>query len=287
MITQDEKKQVSGWFPTLILPRPEDSHKGTFGTLNIIGGAETMSGACVLAGTAALKSGCGKVIIGFNQESLAVQLIDTVPELILNKASQLFEGELPSAWVIGCGLGTSTEAVSFIQKMIKHIHQGEKVLIDADGLNILAKFTGEIELSDKTVITPHVKEASRLLQTDSQSIQSDRLGSAQALSTRYGCWVVLKGHRTVIAAPDGRTWVNETGNSGLATAGSGDVLSGIIGSLLAQSIPFEEAVRAGVWLHGKAADMLVADGIGPIGLTAHEIIDYVRKIRNQITNHDI
>ncbi|PHM30057.1 conserved hypothetical protein [Xenorhabdus innexi] len=284
MISQNEKNQLADLFPTVTQPRPEESHKGTFGTLNIIGGAETMSGACVLAGTAALKSGCGKVIIGFNQEPLAIQLIDTVPELMLSKASRLFEGELPSAWVIGCGLGISVEAVNLIKKIINRIHQGEKVLIDADGLNILAKLPDKIQLSDKTVITPHVKEASRLLQTDSKSIQSDRSGSARVLSSRYGCWAVLKGHRTVIAAPDGRTWINETGNSGLATAGSGDVLSGIIGSLLAQDIPLEEAIRAGVWLHGKAADMLVADGIGPIGLTAHEIIDYVRKIRNQITH---
>jgi len=93
--------------------------------------------------------------------------------------------------------------------------------------------------------------------------------------------VVLKGHHTIIAAPDNQTWCNETGNSGLATAGSGDVLSGIIGSLLAQKLPIEQAVRAGVWLHGKAADVLVQKGIGPIGLTAHEIIDEARTIRNR------
>ncbi|MBG5918469.1 NAD(P)H-hydrate dehydratase [Providencia stuartii] len=281
MLTIEEKQWLAEQFPIFVQPRPEQSHKGTFGTLNIIGGCVGMTGACVLAGVAALKSGCGKVIIGLNQQPQALHLVEQAPELMLRQASHVMDGETPTAWVIGCGLGTAHEAKMLLDGSLRLIAQNQRVLIDADGLNLLAQRPEAVKLSSETVITPHPKEASKLLQTTVAQIQSDRHFSAQQLSQRFGCWVVLKGHHTIIAAPDNQTWCNETGNSGLATAGSGDVLSGIIGSLLAQKLPIEQAVRAGVWLHGKAADVLVQKGIGPIGLTAHEIIDEARTIRNR------
>lgn len=280
MLTSIEKKWLWQQFPTLVQPRPEDSHKGTFGTLNIIGGSAGMSGSCVLAGIAALKSGCGKVVIGFNQNSLMLNLIEQAPELILRQAQSLMGDDKPTAWVIGCGLGTSSVSETLMTEIMVPIEQEQRVLIDADGLNLLSQMPISKKLTNKTVLTPHPKEASRLLKISVSDVQADRSFAAKRLSERYGCWVVLKGHHTIIAAPDGQTWRNETGNSGLATAGSGDVLSGIIGSLLAQGLPIEEAVRSGVWLHGKAAEVLAEKGIGPIGLTAHEIIDEVRLIRN-------
>ncbi|EMM5116928.1 ADP-dependent (S)-NAD(P)H-hydrate dehydratase [Providencia stuartii] len=283
MLTSIEKQWLAEQFPLFVKPRPEQSHKGTFGTLNIIGGSAGMTGSCVLAGVAALKSGCGKVIIGFNQSPLTLQLIEHAPELMLRQANEVINGETPTAWVIGCGLGVSSDAQLLINRALSFVEQQQSVLIDADGLNLLAQMPLSQTLSSQTVLTPHPKEAARLLQTTVTAIQTDRLSAAQHLSQRFGCWAVLKGHHTIISAPNGQTWRNETGNSGLATAGSGDVLSGIIGSLLAQSLPIEEAVRAGVWLHGKAADLLIEKGIGPIGLTAHEIIDEARAIRNRAT----
>lgn len=282
MLTQAEKDLLAQRFPYLTAVRPEDSNKGTFGTLGIIGSAPQMNGACVLAGSAALKTGCGKVIIGFNQNKLPLAIVENAPELILNIANELINNKYITAWVIGCGLGIQSAAVILIKNMLQYINNGAKVLIDADGLNILSIQAEAIKLTENCIITPHPKEASRLLACSVEKIQQNRVESAIKLAGIYHCWVVLKGHATVIAAPNGKTWINETGNSGLATAGSGDVLSGIIGSLLAQNIPLSEAAQAGVWLHGKAADDLVSQGIGPIGLTAHELINSVRMLRNQL-----
>ena len=293
-LAADEKTWFATQFPTLVQPRPEESHKGTFGTLHIIGGGIGMTGAPVLAGMAALKSGCGKVILGLNQESLGLSLVATAPELMLRYAKDLIEERGASAWVFGCGLGVDYPAQQLMKALFKESSAYQPLLIDADGLNLLSERwnidgeinCGTIRLGTQSVLTPHPKEAARLLGTSVMEVQADRAGSVKRLVEKFGCWVILKGHHTLIASPDQEIWCNETGNSGLATAGSGDLLSGIIGSLLAQNIPMLEAARGGVWLHGKAADLLVAKGIGPIGLTAHEIIDEVRMLRNSLVLSD-
>jgi hydroxyethylthiazole kinase-like uncharacterized protein yjeF len=132
------------------------------------------------------------------------------------------------------------------------------------------------------VLTPHPLEAARLLGCDTAAVQRDRLAAARALAARYAAVVVLKGSGTVIAAPDGRVAVNPTGNAGLATGGTGDVLGGMIGALLAQRLPPYEAALAGVYLHGLAADTLCAQGDGPAGLTAGELAPVVRKLMNRL-----
>ncbi|MBW5406748.1 NAD(P)H-hydrate dehydratase [Morganella morganii] len=266
-------------YPMLKMPGPQDSHKGTFGTLGITGGAPGMSGAIILAGCAALKTGCGKVILGFNQPQLPVPFIENAPELMLRTAGALADDPAVTAQVTGPGLGQSTESRALAEAAC--MQTGKPQVLDADALNILAAMPG-IALDDKCVITPHPQEAARLLNTTVTDIQADRPAAALALAAQYHCWAVLKGHHSLIASPDGELWCNHSGNRGLATAGSGDVLSGIIGSLLAQRLPVQEAVCGGVWLHGAAADECVAAGIGPVGLTAHEIIDYVRLIRNRL-----
>lgn len=266
-------------YPVLKMPGPEDGHKGTFGTLGITGGAAGMTGAVILAGCAALKTGCGKVILGFNQPQLPVPFVENAPELMLRTARALADDSALTAQVTGPGLGQNTESRALAEAAF--MQTGKPQVLDADALNILAVMPG-IALDDQCVITPHPQEAARLLHTRVAEIQADRAAAVLALSTRYHCWAVLKGHRSLIASPDGELWCNHSGNRGLATAGSGDVLSGIIGSLLAQRLPVQEAVCGGVWLHGAAADECVAAGIGPAGLTAHEIIDYVRLIRNRL-----
>ena len=289
-LTIDEKDWFRAQFPTLVQPRPEESHKGTFGTLHIIGGGVGMTGAPVLAGMAALKSGCGKVILGLNQEPLELSLVATAPELMLHQAKDLMNEKSASAWVFGCGLGVDHSAQALMALLLREISAYQPLLIDADGLNLLSERwnidgkinCGTIGLGAQSVLTPHPKEAARLLGVSVTEVQADRAGAAKRLVEKFGCWVILKGHHTLIASPTQEIWRNETGNSGLATAGSGDLLSGIIGSLLAQNIPMMEAARGGVWLHGKAADLLVAKGVGPIGLTAHEIIDEVRTLRNRL-----
>ncbi|WP_413491658.1 NAD(P)H-hydrate dehydratase [Morganella psychrotolerans] len=265
--------------PALKTPRAADSHKGTFGTLAITGGAQGMSGAIILAGCAALKSGCGKVILRFNQPQLPQAFIENAPELMLRTAGDPMDSLPVTAMVTGPGLGLNAQSYQLAQDAF--LVTDKPLLLDADALTILAGLPGTT-LHGNCVITPHPQEAARLLHTTVTDIQSDRATAAQTLASQYRCWVVLKGHRSLVASPDGALWCNYSGNSGLATAGSGDVLSGIIGSLLAQKLPVQEAVCGGVWLHGAAADECVAAGMGPVGLTAHEIIDYVRLIRNRL-----
>lgn len=283
MLTKKEEELFFKQFPNLNSIRPRDANKGTFGALGIIGSRLGMTGACILSGSAALKTGCGKVIIGFNQNTLPIQVLETMPELILKKASELIHDIKITSWIIGCGLGTELEATTLVKKVLKYVESGAHVLIDADGLNILSRLNKKPNLTENCVITPHPKEAARLLGCSTNEIQVNREQSAITLARKFNCWVVLKGHHTVIASKNRNIWVNTTGNVSLATAGTGDVLSGIIGSLMAQTIPIKEAAIGGVWLHGKAADSLVLKGIGPIGLTAHELIDQVRMIRNQLT----
>lgn len=270
--------------PALTKKRRSNSHKGTFGTLGIIGGALGMSGACILSGNAALKSGCGKVIIGFNQQKILNCFIETVPELIFKKANELIQefNTNITTWIVGCGLGVKLNARLLMKKILKYIHSNNTyVLFDADALNILTHFQS-VKLTKYCIITPHPKEASRLLGCSVNEIQKNRKKAAINLAKKFNCWVVLKGKKTIVASRCQQISENYTGNVGLATSGSGDVLSGIIGSFIAQKITIAESIIGGVWIHGKAADNLVSKGVGPIGLTAHELCDEVRLIRNKI-----
>ena len=184
--------------------------------------------------------------------------------------------------VIGPGLGKSPVAREYVEKTIE---SGKPALFDADALNILAESVELQEsLADRSppsVITPHPLEAARLLGTDSISIQSDRLKAAMQLATKFNAIAILKGSGTVICSPDGKTVINPTGNPGLATAGTGDVLSGMTGSLIAQGWSAWEAALAAVWLHGKAADILEKEHRGCIGITAGEIAPVARNLLNE------
>ena len=162
----------------------------------------------------------------------------------------------------------------------------QPLVLDADALNIISE---EIELQqiledrqEPTLLTPHPLEAARLLGTTTETVQSNRLHTANELAKRFNATVILKGSGTIIADPDGKTAVNPTGGPALATPGSGDVLSGICGALLAQGWPVWETALAAVWLHGAAADELVKRGEGPAGLTAGELIPEVRRILNHL-----
>lgn len=276
-------------FPTLITTRAKNSHKGTFGTLTIIGGKKGMEGACLLSGHAALKIGTGKVIIGLNQNFFSSYILEITPEIILKQARIILNEEINriTAWVIGGGLGVNKNAKKLIGKILKKIYLGAKVLIDADALNILSTMTTLPLLTNKCVITPHPKEAAKLLKCTVKEIQLHRKEKAKKLAEKMNCWVVLKGYKTIIVSPKKKLLINTTGGVSLATAGTGDVLSGVIGGLLAQGVPLKEAIIFGVWVHGRAADSLVKKGIGPIGITAHEIINEIRILRNKIYNLNI
>lgn len=256
--------------------RQRNSHKGDYGNVAIVGGAHGMAGAALLAGRAALRLGAGRVYLGM-LERLPVDLGQ--PELMLRSP----EDALRQATVIaiGPGLGQSQEAFALL---VHALDSGLPHVIDADGLNLLAQ---EEALMRKcaaapapSFLTPHPAEAARLLGSTTAAIQADRVAAALELAHRLDAHVALKGCGTVIAAPDGRWFINATGNPGLASAGSGDVLSGMLSALLAQGWPPLEALLAAVHLHGAAADACVAGGLGPIGLTAGELIDPARRILN-------
>lgn len=277
--------QTAAQFPNVFCPRAAESHKGTYGTLAVIGGATGMSGAVVLAATAAMYQGCGKVWAGFNQAALPFAVIPERPEIMLATAEQLCRRDDISAWVVGCGLGLQKDAQHIITWALQHTQQ-QPLLLDADALTLLARSQTNRESAKQhgcLILTPHPAEAARLLQATTADIQANRMEAAKSISQTFNALTVLKGHQSLVATPDGQVYTNTSGNAGLATAGSGDVLSGIIGSLLAQGIDAQEAVQAGVWLHGAAADVLRDSQIGESGMLAGEIAPAARWLRNRLT----
>ena len=268
-------------FAEILSTRPPGGHKGTFGSVGILGGAPGMTGAAILAGRAALKLGAGKVFIALAQQPLPIAYDPPFPELMLREADELLaQPELVTAWAAGCGIGRAAQALAWLQKLMA-VRNGRPMVLDADALNALASHAIQKNWGyGDVILTPHPQEAARLLQTDTQAVQANRVKAAQQLAKTYEAWIVLKGTQTLICAPDLSWQLNETGNVGLASGGTGDVLSGILVSLLAQGMPTRVAVPAAVWLHGAAADHLVAHGCGPIGLTAGELADAARTIRN-------
>jgi ADP-dependent NAD(P)H-hydrate dehydratase / NAD(P)H-hydrate epimerase len=236
-----------------------NAHKGTNGTLAIVGGANGMLGAALLASRAAMRLGAGKVKVGWLANPFP-QVDPQTPEVMMRSAADLLHDEC-TAIVIGCGLGVSGEAVRTLTKALKIEHA---LVLDADALNLIAESAELAKLVQKrkapTIITPHPAEAARLLGASTASVQSDRLRAARDLAKGYHCIAVLKGAGTVV--DDGTTTtINTTGNPLLATAGTGDVLAGMIGALLAQGYPTADAARVGVALHGAAADEMRKRGV--------------------------
>ncbi|HEY3539803.1 MAG TPA: NAD(P)H-hydrate dehydratase [Trinickia sp.] len=260
------------------------SHKGTFGSLAVVGGDTGMCGAPILAARAALHAGAGKVHVAF-LGSGAPPYDPPYPELMLHPLDTLRLASM-DALAIGCGMGTSERAADVLADAIA---LDMPKLLDADALNLLAQQAPLAQAlvergaaGAATVLTPHPLEAARLMGCDAATVQCDRVAAARTLASRFGAVVVLKGAGTVIAAPDARVAINPTGGAALATGGTGDVLGGIIGALLAQRLPAFEAALAGVYFHGLAADTLTAHGIGPAGLTAGELAATVRASINRL-----
>lgn len=267
----------TGLFRDLLQPRRRNTHKGDYGRVGIIGGAPGMAGAALLAGRAALKLGTGRVYVGM-LERLAVDPLQ--PELMLRTADET--PGLADVLAIGPGLGQSNQAEELLRRTID---AGLPRVFDADALNLLAAHPVLLAKVSRgntpPVLTPHPAEAARLLGTSTDAVQADRLAAALELAHRHRAIVVLKGCGSIVATPDGQWFVNATGNAGLASAGSGDVLTGMIAALLAQHWPPLAATLAAVHLHGAAADMLVAQGSGPIGLTAGEVLNAARQLLNR------
>jgi hydroxyethylthiazole kinase-like uncharacterized protein yjeF len=277
----------TGWlleehmFRPALPPRRQNSHKGLFGNVAVIGGSDGMAGAALLSGRAALLSGGGRIYVGLLSQ--AAPLLDlSQPELMLRPADTLHEQVKASCAVIGPGLGRSSQAIGLLKIWLL---QPIPLVLDADALQLIGQ-DGELKslLQQRdypSVMTPHPGEAAALCGLTGAEIQQNRVGVALKLAAEFNAVTLLKGVGTVIAEPEGRWYINTTGNPGLSGAGTGDVLAGMIGAFIGQGIDAGAAARLGAYLHGAAADALVAHGTGPVGLTASEIALQVRTLINQ------
>jgi hydroxyethylthiazole kinase-like uncharacterized protein yjeF len=263
-------------------PRPLNFHKGKAGSVGVLGGAYGMVGATVLAGRAALKLGAGKVFLGLLTDH-PPGLDCGQPELMLRTPRELLEAGVVTAFAVGPGMGTVKSAEQLMREVLD---ASVPLVLDADALNLIAASkTLQARLPKRgaaSVLTPHPAEAARLLGCATAAVQADRVNAAIELARRYHAIAVLKGNGSVIADPDGTWLINTSGNPGMAAAGMGDVLTGMIASLLAQGANARDATAAAVWLHGAAADSLAAQGQGPLGITASDVIDAARTIANAV-----
>lgn len=275
--------------PDCLGDRAPDGHKGQFGRILLIGGAEGMTGALILAARAGEKMGVGYTMLRAPEKSLPL-IASAMPSALLSAVPE--EGPVtkrdlpePDAFAVGTGAGRAP----WVEKAIRHLlRQPVPLIIDADGLNALADMDDAFPLLREryekgwspAVLTPHPGEYLRLLPDKEELLRQDRLAAARELAGRAGALVVLKGLATVIAFPDGRAFINTTGHVGLAKGGSGDVLTGMIAGLAAQMDSIEEAVLGAVYLHGLAAD-LAADSYGSEQVvTPEDLILYLGQALN-------
>ncbi len=291
----------------LLPPRPDDSHKGAFGHVLVAGGSQGMSGSVAIAGQAALRSGAGLVTVGAPfglqpvlaaklTEEMTVGLPETPGHFLLPAAARsiLEQAGRYTVVVVGPGMGTGDNPAGFLKELLEGLNllankpasEAPALVIDADGLNILAARGQEFKtvmqnLSDRlrgrVVLTPHPGEMARLMGLSTAEVQRDRLGMARRAASDWRATVILKGSRTVIADPGGQAYINITGNAGMATAGMGDLLAGVVGGLLAQGLGPTEAALAAVFLHGAAGD-LAAEEIGPAGIVAGDLLPRLPRV---------
>ena len=270
-------------FQDVLKPRPRNFHKGMAGSVAVLGGAGGMAGAALLAGRAALKMGAGRVYVGLLDETLSIDLGSI--ELMLRHPDDALGQDL-DAIVVGPGLGEGERAQTLVGAALA---SDLPCVVDADALNLISESEDLrhacARRSAHTILTPHPAEAARLLAITTADVQADRVKAARILATNLNAHVVLKGSGSILVARDGHWFINTSGNPGMASAGMGDVLAGILGALLAQRYTGESALVLGVHLHGVAADDLVKNGAGPVGLTARETIDAARRRWNAWLGH--
>ena len=270
----------------LLPPRASDTHKGDLGHVFLLAGSVGLSGAAALCAWGALRIGAGLVTVGI-PKSLHQPMVEKLTEAMLKLLPETKEGSLAlqglpeilstiermDAIALGPGLSQHTQTKELIRQALLRITK--PLVLDADGLNAVAEEMSVLKkLMLPIILTPHPGEMGRLIRQSADDVQRDRVGTAQAFASHYNVVVVLKGHQTVVASFDGTTYINETGNPGMATGGSGDVLTGMITGLLGQRLSLFDAARLGVYLHGLAGDM-AAKEIGEVGLIASDLVDRI------------
>ena len=281
-------------FPDALFPRDQETNKGDYGKILVIGGSRGKSGAAAMASQAALQSGAGLVTAAVPESVLPI-VAGHMPELMTESLPETPDGSIASAALddghirrlvegksvvaLGPGIGSNDDTFAVVRKIASSVRV--PLVLDADGINAFAGHTEELAGDgptprDPIIITPHPGEMSRLTGDEIPHIVRNRLSVARDFATNHHLYVVLKGFRTIIACPDGRTFVNPTGNPGMATAGSGDILTGMIAGILGQPHlgTFEERLCLGVYLHGLAGD-LAADEIGEEPLVATDILTFL------------
>lgn len=276
-VTAMDAELVRSWLPE----RPADGHKGTFGKCYILSGSTGYTGAPILASRAAVRSGAGLVFLGVPESVYTIAAVKS-DEAMPSPLPATEEGRLSAealvpalekmagcdAALIGPGLGRGEGVEQVVLSILETVQY--PLVLDADGINALA---GHMDIlyrrrESPTILTPHDGEFARL---GGDLSDGDRVTAAQRFAMTYGCLLVLKGHRTIVALPDGEVFINTTGNSGMAKGGSGDVLAGVLVSLLAQGMHPVKAAVCAVWLHGRAGD-LCAQTIGERGMTPTDLI---------------
>jgi len=279
----------------LLRKRSRCAHKGDFGHCLILAGSTGKTGAAALAANSAVRTGSGLVTLAVpaslnpvleikTTEAMTLPLEDTGKGYLcttLDSLNKALAGK--DALAVGPGIGWNAETAALVRGLVQEISL--PMVIDADGLNSVSEDVSVLERkkSGCMVLTPHPGEMSRLTGLSVAEIEADRIAAARNFAVQYGVHVVLKGARTVISAPDGRIAINGSGNPGMASGGMGDVLTGVLVSLLGQSYPAFDACRIGVFLHGHAAD-LVAEEKGEVGISAVDVQERLPRALNNILN---
>lgn len=288
---------------SLIGPRAAAANKGNFGHVLVLGGSVGKAGAAAMAGMSALRAGAGlstvatpksvlPTVAGFHPEVMTEPLEETEVGSISLRALEYGRMdalvEHKTVLAVGPGISRNTETAEFVRTVVKKYKT--PIVLDADGLNAFEDRAKELNGKDRTlVITPHPGEMARLTGSTSAAVQRDRINVARVFAQEHQLTVVLKGHRTLVAQPDGAVWVNTTGNPGMATGGTGDILTGMVAGLLAQYPErVAEAVTAAVYLHGLAGDV-ACEGVGEQALVATDLVkalpEAMRRVRTAASQH--
>jgi NAD(P)H-hydrate epimerase len=280
----------------LVEPRAADSHKGDFGRVTVVAGSLGKTGAAHLSGMGALRSGAGLVTIATPAACLPI-VAAMAPELMSEPLGEATATTLTSDSVdrvlaltqdvvaCGPGIGRGVEVGEFMRALLERATV--PLVIDADAITVLANDPAVLAGRDdrEVIITPHPGEMARLIGTTTDDVQTNRIQVASEFAASHRVYVVLKGHRTVIATPEGRVYINPTGNPGMATGGTGDVLTGMIAAWLAQLLDAEAACRLAVFLHGAAGDLAEARE-GQVAMTATDLLDHLGDALNGLMNRN-
>ena len=295
---------TAGWVRSVLPQRSLDANKGTFGKVLVIAGSINYVGAAYLACSGAIRVGAGLVTLATPAGLLPIlaskltevtylPLPESAPGILSREAVELVREELGNynVLLLGCGLGQHPATVNFVKSiLVEDTAALPPAVIDADALNALAGIPDWWQkLPDNAILTPHPGEMARLAGVSVEKVQSDRAGIAKKKALEWHKTVVLKGAHTVIATPDGATLLNPAANPGLATAGTGDVLSGVIAGLVAQGLTLNDAAACGVYLHSEAG-AIVGERLGDAGMIASDLLPAlplaIKKLKGDLSAYD-